>query len=82
MTKIILSTIGMMVATFGIGLLVAYLIRLLSNILSYSEHGSLSKDIKAFRRLRHIKYIRREKIMKQMASRPSNEIISFYYGDN
>ncbi len=55
MLTIILFTLGMIAATFLVGLSVAWLMRLTANVLYYFEHRSLTHDIKARMRLMRMK---------------------------
>ncbi len=82
MSKVIIATILMMVATFIIGLAVSYLIQLIASILYYSETGSISHDIAVRRRLFRIHHIRRKELRKQLSvGHSENELINFYYGN-
>ncbi len=82
MSTILLGTFLMMVAAFLIGLAVSYLIRIIANILYYSETGSLSHDIAKFRRLYRIRHNIRSEVGKQLSvGHSENDLINYYYGN-
>ncbi len=73
----------MMVATFIIGLAVAWLIQLISGILYISENRLLSHEIAVRRRLFRMNHARRSKFRKQLSvGHAENELIAYFYGNN
>lgn len=82
MLTIILYTLGMIAATFVVGLAVAWLISAISSVLYYFEHRSLIYDIRVRLRLLRLKYHQAQKADTEHSKLVSDDLIDFSRGED